>query len=235
MTNVYFDIETIGSDDPAVTAEIAAGIKPPGNYSKPETIAKWEAEEKPGLIKEAMLKTAFDGGVGRIVCIGWAVNDGTIKSACGAEPKFEADLLTSFFRDMKEAARLHYHGGDTKRPMTFIGHNITGFDLRFLWQRAVINGIKPPSCIPFNVKPWDNAIADTMLMWNPERDRRTSLDKLCKCLGIESPKGELDGSKVWEYVKAGRISEVADYCRKDVEAIRACYRRMAFLDVLELA
>lgn len=232
MSIIYFDTETIGCDDPAVIADIASTITPPKNYSKPETIAKWEAEEKPDLIKEAMLRTSFDGAVGQIVCIGWAINDGPVESVCG---KIEQDLLEAFFAAMKDAGRLHYHGGVTKQPMTFVGHNITGFDLRFLWQRAVIDSIKPPSCIPFNVKPWDNAIADTMLMWNPERDRRTSLDKLCKALGIASPKGELDGSKVWEAVKAGRISEVAEYCRKDVEAIRACYRRMAFLEALEVA
>lgn len=225
MSHIYFDIETIGSDDSSVTQDIAATIKPPGNMSKPETIAKWEAEEKSALVQEAILKTAFDGGLGKVICIGWAVDEGPSQTA---HDRPERELLVDFFAAAKEAARLHYQGGQTKQPMTFVGHNIGSFDLRFLWQRAVINGIKPPSAIPFNVKPWDNAIADTMLIWNPLPGQKTSLDKLCKVLGVPTPKGELDGSKVWAYVKDGRIAEVAEYCRRDVEAIRQCYRRMMF-------
>lgn len=226
MTTIYFDIETIGTSDEAVIADIAATITPPKNYCKPETIAKWEAEEKPSLIAEAVAKTSFDGGLGQVVCIGWAV-DGEGPLCAYGEP--EGNLLATFFQAVKEATRIHYSGGKTDGTPIFVGHNIGGFDLRFLWQRAVINGIKPPSSIPFNVKPWEKSIADTMLMWNPERERRTSLDKLCRVLGIPTPKGELDGSKVWEYVKAGRIQEVADYCKRDVEAIRHCYQRMAFV------
>lgn len=225
MSIVYLDIETIGCDDPTVIEDIAAGITPPKNYSKPETIAKWEAEEKPALVNEAVLKTAFDGGCGRVVCIGWAVDDKPAQAVCGA---LETDILLPFFGAIKEAASFHYRTGSTKQPLIFAGHNIGGFDLRFLWQRAVVNGIKPPSAIPFNVKPWDTSIADTMLMWNPSPGQKTSLDRLCKALGVPTPKGELDGSKVWEYVKAGRIAEIAEYCKRDVEAVRQCHRRMVF-------
>jgi len=54
------------------------------------------------------------------------------------------------------------------------------------------------------------------------------LYKLCRALGVESPKGEIDGSRVWEYVKAGRLYDVAEYCKKDVEATRQVYKRMTF-------
>lgn len=222
---ITFDCETVGSEDPAVISEIAAGITPPGNISKVETIAAWEAEKKPALVEEAIKKTSFDGGLGRIICIGWAVDDGDPVCTVREEPS----MIMSFFDAIKEAVKLHYHGGNTKETPIFVGHNITGFDLRFLWQRAVVNKIKPPSAIPFNVKPWEKSIADTMLMWNPERERRTSLDKLCRILGVDSPKSELDGSKVWEYYKAGRIQEISKYCKSDVIATRECYRRMEFL------
>lgn len=223
---IYFDIETIGTEDPAVIADIAAGILPPKTMSKPETIAKWEAEEKPGLVEEAVKKTAFDGGVGRIVCIGWAVDDREAQCVYeGPEPQ----LLADFFVAIKSAVAIHYHGGKTEHAPVFVGHNISGFDLRFLWQRSVVLGIKPPSSIPFHAKPWDKTLNDTMVMWNPEREKKVGLDRLCKLLGVESPKGELDGSKVGSFFKAGRIAEIADYCKRDVVAIRECHRRMTFL------
>lgn len=37
--NIYIDIETLPTTDAETIAEIAANIKPPANYSKPETIA----------------------------------------------------------------------------------------------------------------------------------------------------------------------------------------------------
>lgn len=222
---ISFDIETIGTGNAMIIADLAAAILPPKTMSKPETIARWEAEEKPALVDDAVKKTAFDGSVGRIVCIGWAVDDSNPVSAQDAP---EAEIIAVFFAAVRNAIQIHYRGGKTEHAPVFVGHNVSGFDLRFLWQRAVVHAIKPPSGIPFHAKPWDKTIGDTMVMWHPERDRRISLDKLCRTLGIVSPKSDLDGSKVWEYVKAGRIEEVAKYCRGDVAAVRECYRRMMF-------
>lgn len=74
--NIYLDIETIPGQRPGLRDEIAATITPPGNISKPETIAAWEAEKKPDLVEEAYRKTSFDGGVGHVVSIAFAIDDG---------------------------------------------------------------------------------------------------------------------------------------------------------------
>lgn len=209
---LYLDIETIGTDDAGLVAEITAAITPPKTMSKAETIAKWEAEEKPGLIKEAIGKTAFDGGLGRIVCIGYALDDGSIQTLTeGTEWK----VLDDFF-----LATAHLDG------LQVVGHNV-GWDIRFLWQRAVVHGMTRPRWLraAAKAKPWD--IEDTMLLWNPERDRKVSLDKLCKVLGVQTPKTDLDGSKVWAAFQEGRVSEIATYCAGDVAAMRACHQRMA--------
>ena len=47
MMKIYLDIETIPGQSPELKTEIAATIKPPGSMKKAETIARWEAEEKP--------------------------------------------------------------------------------------------------------------------------------------------------------------------------------------------
>lgn len=222
MANIYFDIETLPSDDAGIIADIAAGIKPPGNLKKAETIEAWERDEKPGAVLEAVKKTGLDGTFGRICCIGFAVNDDAADVRYGDE----AETITAFFAWLTEAARISDY--TERQSAIFIGHNILSFDLRFLWQRCVVNGIRPPAFIPFNAKPWDGKVLDTMTAWNPERERRISLDRLCRALGVPSSKGDMDGSKVAEYWQAGRHQEVAAYCMADVEAVRQCHKRMVF-------
>ena len=55
------------------------------------------------------------------------------------------------------------------------------------------------------------------------------LDMLAKALGFESPKTELDGSKVYDYHQAGRDREIYDYCMRDVEVTRSIYNKMNFI------
>jgi hypothetical protein len=214
---LYLDIETIGCDDAAVRDELAAAILPPRTMSKAETIAKWEAEEKPALIEEALRKTSFDGALGRVVCIGFAINDGPIQTETDAD---ERALLVRAFAVIEKAMV-------GMRSVRVIGHNVA-WDVRFLWQRGVIQNVKPPQCLldAVKAKPWD--IEDTMLMWNPERDRKVTLERLCKALSVDTPKAEMDGSKVWDAYREGRLAAIADYCKHDVRAVRECHQRLTW-------
>lgn len=205
------DAETIPTTDLYFIEEISSKIKPPGNMSKSETIAKWMIEEKPSVLEKAIKDTSFDGGLGSIVCIGWAIDDEEPKTLCGCD---EDDILIEF------AAEISGHYFDK-----VVGHNITDFDLRFIWQRYVVLGRKKP-LLPWNAKAWDDRIGDTMTMWNPSREKKISLDHLCKVLGIESPKSEMDGSMIADYAKAGRYPEIAKYNKGDIIATRECYKRM---------
>ena len=111
---------------------------------------------------------------------------------------------------------------------TWIGHYITGFDLRFLWQRCVINELPPGFHIPKDAKPWDARVFDTKIEWSGMQSTGTgTLGAVCKSMGYDG-KGDIDGSKVWDYVKEGRIQEVADYCKDDVEKVRILHKRMTF-------
>lgn len=222
---ITLDIETLPCEAPEVIADLAAGIKPPGSMKKAETIAKWEAEEKPAAVEEALRKTSFDGTYGRILCIGWAVDDEEPQSVIGSE-----ETVLSGFMEALKARDIPAHGRNVAQAPEFVGHNLSGFDLRFLYQRCVINRIRPTSGLlaACKAKPWDKSIADTMVMWNPDREKRISLDKLCKALGVQTSKGDMDGSKVYEEYKAGNLDKIAAYCRADVEATRECYRRLVF-------
>ena len=220
MIDLTFDIETIPTEDPQVIAEIAAGVTAAKTMTTPETIAKWESEEKPAAVDQAVRATALTGLHGRICCIGYKWDFEPAQTATGAE----AEVIRFFFNEVRERIN------SARVPVRVIGHNITGFDLRFLWQRAVVNCIKPLAALPWTEKPWSERIMDTMLMWDADKTRRVSLDNLCRALSIPTSKDKMTGAQVADYWRAGKINEIAEYCRKDVEATRAVFNRMTMSD-----
>jgi len=213
MTLCFIDIETIPTQNADYQNYVCENLKAPGNYKNAKAIEKWLEENK----GEAVNKTALDGAFGEIVVIGVAIDDETpvlFYREDWQSADREADILTRFNNYLREKANK-----STTVPL-FIGHNITKFDDRFIFQRAVINGVKP-----YYTTSRQNTY-DTMTEW-AGYGNTVSLDKLCKVLDIEQ-KGDIDGSKVWQYVQDGKINEVAEYCAKDVERVRQIYKRMTF-------
>jgi len=217
--NLYLDIETLPSRSPEVHAAIAETITPPGNISKPETIAAWHAEKKPALVKEAVARTALDGSAGHVCCIGWAFDSEPARHVMSIDRLDEADVLAAFLDAV--SAKM-----DETRNLipTIVGHNVIGFDIRFLWQRAIVLGVRMPNWFPRDPKPWDGSVFDTMLAFSGHRGT-IGLDRLCRALGIPG-KDDLDGSMIAQMWAAGKYSEIADYCRSDVERVRDVHRRM---------
>jgi hypothetical protein len=253
MTNITLDIETIPSQKPGLLDEIRASIadnfKAPSDMTKERACAelgmtdaneikftskaralelwadRFKHEKAEEVSQEEYKKTCFDGSQGQICVVGLAFNDAdpiAIYRDDWQNPTSEGDLVAEAFTAIADC----YHPQSDRRPL-FIGHNITGFDLRFLFQRAVILGIKPPSIIPFHAKPWDDAVFDTMTRWAGNQGG-IKLDALCKALGVGGKTEGVDGSMVWPMVQEGRIDEVADYCRGDISATYRAYCRLTF-------
>ena len=191
MKPFYFDIETIPAQDLQVRADIAAAIKPPATFKKPESIAEWLAENREKEAEAEWLKTSFDGGAGQIVCIGWAIDDDEPLSVevTDLSRESEADMLGSFFRHLARAYSTH-----GTRPV-LIGHNHVGFDIPFIWKRAMVHNIKPPMWFPRNPKPWSDGVVDTMTLWDSQQRAGGSMDRLCRILGIPG-KGGFGGADV---------------------------------------
>ena len=212
--HLYFDIETLPCEDEALKAEIVAGIQPPGNYKKPETIAEWERTEKPKLVEEAVQRSGLDGGFGKVLCVGWTIDDGPVDVIYRSDERLTLQALLEALEITKNHAT------------TIVGHNIAGFDLRFIWQRCVVNGLFPGVLYnAMQAKPWDKCINDTMLMWHPQN--KVSLPKLCKILGIQKD-DPVDGSQVFALFKAGEMGKIIAHCTSDVEAVRSCHRKLTF-------
>lgn len=234
--NIYFDLETIPGQAPGLLAEFAEKVTAPAQYKKPDSIAEWMKENAESVAEQEWRKTSFDGAHGHICVIGFAFDDAepiTLKTDNYGDTESERAMLAEFYAALNSGASHSLAGGyrAADKPV-FIGHNVIDFDLRFLFQRSVMLGVKPPEFIPFDAKPWDSAVFDTMTGWAGVRNR-VAMDKLCKVFGFDE-KGseiadEIDGSKVWDFVKAGRIDDVAKYCAGDVVRTRSIYKRLKFI------
>jgi 3'-5' exonuclease len=250
IAQLYLDIETIPAQRPDVLEEIRAAeadsliaaldaVRPPGNYKKQETIDEWMATEAPKIkqkliddsaakVEEAYRKTGLDGSFGHIACVSFAYLDAEpIKMWMDdwQRPDAERDVLMHLSDMLNERIPQNMH-----RVVQVVGHNVAGFDLRFLVQRSIIHGVRPHHIIgaASQAKPWETEkVYDTMIQWAGV-GKTVSLDKLCKALGMPG-KGDMDGSKVWDAIKAGRIAEVAEYCADDVRKVRAVHQRMTFV------
>ncbi len=124
----------------------------------------------------------------------------------------------------------------------FVGHNIMDFDLRFIMQRSAILGVRP-SWNKFEEagkKPWEMIkflsfaryrnlpIFDTMHEWSNWGRNGSSLEHIALAMNIPTPKVGIDGSEVAKFFAEGRVNEICDYCKRDVETVRAIYKRMTF-------
>jgi len=219
--NITIDIETIGTKRQDVRDYIAASIKPPGTIKLAASIEKWHKESKAEAVAEAVDKTSFDGAFGQVVCIGYKIDDNVTEVIYGLD---EADMLLHF------NAVLESLPASERFTTCVIGHNVIAFVLRFLMQRYIVNSIKPHIVLhrAVTAKTYESEkVHDTMLQF-AGFGKTISLDKLCFALGVPTSKGEMDGSMVGQAVADGRIEEVAEYCKKDVDATYEVFKRMTF-------
>lgn len=204
MKRLYLDIETLPAAE--------------GSYENLKKIfQKKEAKGKNIDFEQFLLGTGFDGSFGRILCIGYAIDDAPADVLC-ADDNSEKSMLEKFW-DIAAEADL------------FIGHNIMDFDLRFIYQRSVINDVAPDMDLKyFFVRYKSEPVYDTMKEWTKwSMGPSIGLEHLALALGIPSPKDGIDGSQVWEFYQKGRVNEILEYCKKDVETTRLVYKKMNFL------
>lgn len=200
MIKLFFDIETLPSADEQRDIHLEILRKRNGSIEKTDI--------------ELHQTTSFEGTFGRVCCIG-IIKEGP-KGIIQKEV-FSGDektMLTQFWNAATGVWR-------------FVGHNIWGFDLPFLYKRSIINGVKP---LPLNFARYRNVpIYDTMMEWELWNfGSKQSLDTLAKILDLPTSKDEMNGSMVADYFEQGRIEEIKKYCMKDVELTRKVYYKMTF-------
>lgn len=118
------------------------------------------------------------------------------------------------------------------------GHNIREFDIPFLCRRSIINNLKIPRLMDIiDLKPWEVKHLDTMHIWRfGEYRNMTSLHLICKVLGIETPKNDMEGKDVGRvYWQENDINRIARYNRADVVAVAQIILRFKRLPLIDTA
>lgn len=220
MTNLYCDLETIPDQEPGALDRAAALVKVPANYKNAETIENFRAERA----QEAYEKTSLNGLHGEICSIAWAIGDGHIEGQVRRPGESEKDLIQAFFEAIHFDVTRDGEGGFPR--ITWIGHNVIDFDLRFLKQRCIVNNIQPPFKIPADARHGSNDAFDTMKAWAGWKGF-VSQDALCKALGLPLKAG-MTGADVWPAYQAKKYEEILGYNRDDVHTVRELYRRMSW-------
>lgn len=140
----------------------------------------------------------------------------------------EAEIIQRFF------------DGVEKYMPQIISWNGSGFDLPVLHYRAMINNVVAPRYWDFGDDnkdfKWNNYISryhtrhldlmDLLALYNARAN--APLDDLAKLCGFPGKLG-MDGSKVWDAFKAGKIQEIRDYCETDVANTHLVYLRFQLM------
>lgn len=210
-SHVYIDIETI----PSPTPPDPSTIKAPANYKDPEKIAAYQRE----AVEAEWRKESLKSHKGRVLVIGWAIDGEEPQSVQMDEGCDEQGLVLDFWM------RLRADLGQTQRP-SLVGFNCRSFDFNWLRHRAYKYRI-PDMALFFPWERYDKRVVDLREMWlGADYRGEGTLDDLAKFLGIEGKTTGMDGSKVFDYWRAGRVDEVAAYCRDDVRLTRELWAWM---------
>jgi DNA polymerase elongation subunit (family B) len=169
---------------------------------------------------------------GKIICISVGFFNNFDKDRTFRLKSFYGKDESKILIDFKTLLERHF---DTKHHL-LCAHNGKEFDFPYLARRMIINNIAIPEKLNlFGKKPWEVAHLDTLEMWKfGDYKHYTSLNLLTNILGIESPKGDIDGSQVSRvYYEDNDLERIAKYCEKDTLAVAQVLLRFMNLDLLE--
>lgn len=218
MYKLYLDIETLPAGEGSREALRFL-------HAKKMAKKKKDGAEETADFEQYLLGTSFDGSFGRILCIAYAINDQPTECICndGDEKK----TLEKFWEIVKSISLPARNPQWPDYGVQFIGHNVMDFDLRFIYQRSIVNKVKPAYELNF-ARYRNYPIYDTMKEWVKWSNGNIGLEHIALALGIPSPKDGIDGSQVYDFYKKGKVDEICEYCKRDVETTRAVFKRMTF-------
>lgn len=221
MTTLYFDIETL-------PAEESSFDKLKYLFEKKLEKERMKRNRKSKMVDEViyteeskcaknfddfLVNTSFDGSFGRVLCIGYAIDDKPTKIICN---------------DGNEKKTLEEFWNVAQNCDLFVGHNVMEFDFKFIYQRSIVLGVKPTIPNLSFARYRSSPIYDTMKEWVKWGKDHVGLEHIALALGLPTPKDGIDGSQVAQVYSEGGIEKICEYCKRDVETTRAVYKRMIF-------
>jgi predicted PolB exonuclease-like 3'-5' exonuclease len=118
----------------------------------------------------------------------------------------EKELISAFVDKIEELS---------PQMVTFNG---CSFDLPVLRYRAMIHSLSAPglSGRAYYHRFTEDAVDLCDVLASYSHGGKAKLDELSRIMGLEGKPEGMSGSEVEAYFRAGRIKEIADYCRSDV-------------------
>jgi len=220
LTKILFlDIETVGC---CPDYEICQNLNP-NMANQFENYFDWFLKRFPednqvGVELTQMMNDIFKKRAGlvpefaKIVCVSVAfvTDNGDIKKQTFSGDE-EKEVLEGVQKLLDRCGKLDFF---------LCGHNLKNFDIPMLAKRMIVNGLMPPSLLPsYDTKPWEIKAIDTKEIWQyGSYTSIGSLDLLCSCLDIPTPKdGEVTGDKVHDYYwNQNGLTKITEYCERDV-------------------
>jgi hypothetical protein len=112
----------------------------------------------------------------------------------------------------------------------FVSFNGRSFDGPFLSVRSAVHSLQPSKNLSgyrYSMESHVDLLEVLTFHGSVSRDQSPSLHGACVAFGIPSPKSEeMHGYAVGDAYREGRLGEVASYCRRDVEATAALFKRL---------
>ncbi len=199
----------------------------------PEGVAKALDRFSGGDDGAADLACSLSPLLGKVVSLAFADGDAVADEAAvtvlvvpppgrSTDPKDYPPWL----RPVDEPALLRAFWVLASQAAVVVSYNGRNFDVPFLVNRSLPHGVPARVDLlgnPYNLRPH----LDLYRLLQPGRALGPAgLDVLCWALGLESPKGTLDGSQVAPTYARGDIEAIGAYNRGDVKATVGVYQRV---------
>ena len=148
-----------------------------------------------------------------IICIGALVASRTangyevqVVGAPHIGQRTEKELIESFVNKIAQLS---------PQFVTFSGGS---FDLPVLRYRAMVHEVHAPGMHnrAYFHRYTDDNVDLCVVLSSFGYGARVKLDELSRIMGLPGKPGGMDGSQVEAYFNAGRVQEIADYCKSDV-------------------
>ena len=223
---LYFDVETVGlypalGELEIVNPRLFSMWKKREDYYK-GAYSSLANEESEKIYKQ---KAGLEPEFSRVVCVSFGsfTEDGE-KVYVSFSGKDEIDILNKSNKVFNNAMA---------KGWKLCGHNIKGFDVPCLGKRMIYNGINPSGNLQiWDKKPWEVPYMDTSEIFafgSWAQQKYLSLDLLTCSLDIDSPKSDMDGSKVNDtFWFDDDMEKIELYCEADVRAVMTVMEKICF-------
>jgi len=219
LAPLAFDIETVGYDWDELDPEVQEIL-----------LKRARTDEERAEVPERL---GLHPGTGRIVAIGmWRPGDSRggvlVDGPSAGWTPFEGDpgVEAKIFRGSEREILEEFWRFVRNNASTLVTYNGRGFDGPYIHIRSAILGVAPSrSLVPYRYSFRDHCDLAEVLSFYRTRPM-DSLAFWCHQFGIESPKGEMDGSGVAEMFAVGEIDTIARYCLRDARATAELYERV---------